>query len=128
MWILHEISNRISFNKTNNTSKNSAAESLSKMVPATPNTMLVVHNVISNFLSEPVKAFLKNLNDFNFPIFEFNKAAMGRPLTILAHSLIVESGLSERLHLPLEKLMSFLEAVESSYDSSLACKLIFFLT
>jgi hypothetical protein len=73
-----------------------------------------------------VNKILSQSSEFGFPIFAFFNVSNGRPLTLLSHHLIVESGLLGRLRLSTEKFMLFLDVVESSYDSSLSCILYYF--
>lgn len=64
---------------------------------------------------------LERIPEFNFPIFDFQAVSGGRPLTIMSHKLIVESGIISRLGLSLDKFYNFVTTIEMSYDSSLPC-------
>ena len=79
------------------------------------------HPSITALRTDKVIELLTKIPDFDFPIFDLHSVSAGRPLTVIGHYLVVESGLLERLGLPLDKFMQFLESVESSYDSSLSC-------
>lgn len=65
---------------------------------------------------------LRQVQVYNFPIFKFTEATQNRPLVVMAHTLIIQSGLAQRLQLPIQKLMNFLFSVENGYRSELPCK------
>ena len=90
----------------------------------TPN--VVNFPTIQTLKTAQVNQFLKKTLEYNFPIFGFNEITTW-PLVVLGNHLIVESGLLKRLKLPLDKFMTFLFTIESSYDSKLTCKTLFFI-
>jgi hypothetical protein len=64
---------------------------------------------------------LSAITDYNFPIFEFDFATQNRPLTAMAHHLIINSGLLTRLDLPRDVFSSFIIKIENGYNPNLTC-------
>ncbi len=77
---------------------------------------------IEILLTDEVREMLRQVQVYNFPIFKFTEATQNRPLVVMAHTLIIQSGLAQRLQLPIQKLMNFLFSVENGYRSELPCK------
>jgi hypothetical protein len=77
---------------------------------------------IDNLRTPKVVKMLERVQKYNFPIFEFAAATQNRPLVVMAHTLMIKSGLVERLQLPVSKIMNFMFSVENGYRSDLTCK------
>ena len=77
---------------------------------------------ISTFLNEPTREILEKIQNYNFPIFEFAKLCNNRPLFVMSHQLIVESGLLDKVKVPAQKFMNYMFSVENGYRPSLTCK------
>ena len=78
---------------------------------------------IQSLLTSEVKTMLLDIENINFSIFEFSDLTSGQPLFVMSHTLFIESGLLSRLSIPNDKFLSFMHAIESGYDSQLACTL-----
>ena len=78
---------------------------------------------IETLRTEEICFMLEKIPDYNFPIFDFQIIAHGRPLTIMSHQLVVQSGILSRLGLPLEKFLNFIATIEMSYESTLPCNI-----
>ncbi|KAJ3304808.1 cGMP-inhibited 3',5'-cyclic phosphodiesterase B [Kappamyces sp. JEL0829] len=75
---------------------------------------------ISALLTPETTALLAQVDNYNFPIFDFARETLNRPLVVMSHQLIVVSGLLKKLQLPEKKFMNFMVGVESGYKSSLS--------
>ncbi|KAJ3129283.1 cAMP-specific 3',5'-cyclic phosphodiesterase 4D [Nowakowskiella sp. JEL0407] len=70
--------------------------------------------------TDEAKRLLRHVDEFNFDIFAFEKATMGNPLLVLANELIVRRGLLDRLGLPVDKFLNFIQTLEAGYHKDLA--------
>lgn len=81
------------------------------------------HQDIGFYLDEPTKTLLTRINEYDFPIFELADATNDRPLFVMSHQLVVESGLLDRLKFSKAKFHKFMWSIEAGYSSDLSCKL-----
>eukprot|EP00842_Homolaphlyctis_polyrhiza_P005886 jgi/Hompol1/6299/HPOL_004922-RA len=75
---------------------------------------------IEDLVTDEVRIYMENVDEFNFPLFDFADAASNHPLLVMSHHLIIESGLLDRLQLPADKFLHFMASIEAGYDQSLA--------
>ena len=76
---------------------------------------------INDYLTSNTLKLLNRIGEYNFPIFELSKATQGRPLTLVAYKLAVDSGILSRLNLSTEMFLNFMIDIEDGYRSDLAC-------
>jgi hypothetical protein len=79
---------------------------------------------LTNLLTPQTVILLTRIPEYNFPIFDFAEATMGRPLLVMAYHLCVnQSGLVGKLGLSVEKFLNGMATLEGGYHADLACKL-----
>jgi hypothetical protein len=88
----------------------------------TQGSRIIIGN-IDQLFTENVHEYLSHILEYNFPIFNFAIETQCRPLTIMSHQLVIQSGLLDRLELCKEQFMNFIFSVESGYRASLPCML-----
>ena len=76
---------------------------------------------INDYLTSNTLDLLNRIGEYNFPIFELSKETQGRPLTLVAYKLAVDSGILSRLNLSTEMFLNFMIDIEDGYRSDLAC-------
>ncbi|KAJ3050263.1 cAMP-specific 3',5'-cyclic phosphodiesterase 4D [Rhizophlyctis rosea] len=74
---------------------------------------------IEDYYTEGTIPLLTKVEEYNWPIFEFAAVTNERPLLVLSHHLIVQSGLACRLNLPVDKFMRFMNEIEMGYHADL---------
>ncbi|KAI9355315.1 hypothetical protein DFJ73DRAFT_623591 [Zopfochytrium polystomum] len=65
--------------------------------------------------SEKIVELLESADSWNWDLFTMDTATSGRPLITLSHFLFLRSNLYAILHIPVEKFLKFVEAIESGY-------------
>lgn len=121
-WLFSEVAHKkqIERSKRSSSSESSsgAGSSLSPFYTPTPSPhdnqfevqVINMDNYLTNYSSE----LLKQINDYNFPMFEFFKST-SRPLLTMSYHIFVKSGLLTRLHLSINKFLNFMSAIEDGY-------------
>ncbi|KAJ3152833.1 cAMP-specific 3',5'-cyclic phosphodiesterase 4D [Geranomyces variabilis] len=74
---------------------------------------------IEEYYTPETVPLLVRINEYNFPIFDFEQATKNRPLLVLSHHLVVQSGLLGRLQLPVDKFLNFMSEIEQGYNPEL---------
>lgn len=80
---------------------------------------------IEDYYTEQTVPLLVRINEYNFPIFDFADATKNKPLLVLSHHLVVQTGLLSRLQLPVDKFLNFMGEIEKGYNPELTCKFQF---
>ncbi|KAJ1568771.1 cAMP-specific 3',5'-cyclic phosphodiesterase 4D, partial [Nowakowskiella sp. JEL0078] len=88
-------------------------------LPRDDTMILRTQSDVDSMYTPEAANLLRNVNDFNFDIFAFEKATNGNPLLIMANHVVVKSGLLDRLGLPANKFLNFVQTLEAGYHKDL---------
>ncbi|TPX50127.1 hypothetical protein SeLEV6574_g01087 [Synchytrium endobioticum] len=80
---------------------------------------LRVHDLKGLLWDDDVTGMLQRCIDFNFPLFDFQRATGDNPMQVMAQHLFEDCGFFDHFSLPRDKFKNFAAAIEAGYRADL---------